>query len=205
MQAEGYGCLLGCLGLRLIAGTIATVGPATGGRGAGSGPELPRVDRQQRRLRGRGSVGPDLSLARLMGGRLALLIASSARLRRPGVHRVGRSLATTIPSRTGPAGWSCWAADGLARARGSSGPGRLSHCNGPRTSRGRRLGSRRCSRGRCLLDGGARLGPGRGPRPGGRTRAWLAGPGSKPGPGHRPPGLDDHVPGRTRVASDRLV
>jgi hypothetical protein len=131
LQAEGHGCLLGCLGLRRIAGTTATVGPARGGRGAGSGPELPRVDRHQRRLRGRGSLGPDLSLARLLGGRLALLFASSARLRWPGAHRVGRSLATTTPSWTEPAGGSYWAADGLARARGSSSPGRLCHCNGP--------------------------------------------------------------------------
>jgi hypothetical protein len=47
--ANGRGCLLGCLSARRIAGTIAAVGPARGGRGAGSGPELPRVDRHQYR------------------------------------------------------------------------------------------------------------------------------------------------------------
>jgi hypothetical protein len=104
------------------------------------------------------------------------------------VHRVGRSLDTTTPSRTGPAGGSYWAADGLARVRGSSGQGSLCHCNGPRIAWSRRPGSRRWSRGRCLPDSGARLGPGRGPRPGGRTRARLAGPGSKTGPG---PGIPD--------------
>ncbi len=73
------------------------VGPARGGRGAGSGPELPRVDRHQRRLRGRGSVGPDLSLARLLGG---LLIASKARLRWPGF--TGSGAAWLPPLRVGP-------------------------------------------------------------------------------------------------------
>ena len=99
-HAGGYGCLLGRLRPRRIAGTIATVGPARGGSGAGSGPELPRVDRHQRRLRGRGSVGPDLSLARLLGGRLVLLIASSARLRWPGV--TGSGAAWIPPLRVGP-------------------------------------------------------------------------------------------------------
>ncbi len=123
-----------------------------------------------------------------------------------GGHLVRRSLDTTTPSRTGPAGRSYrdWAADGLARVRGSSGPGRLCRCNGTRRAGSRCPGSR-WSRGRCLPDSGARLGPGRGLRPGGRTRAWLAGPGPRMGPGPRPPGLDDHVPGRTRVASDCLV
>ena len=44
-----------------------------------------------------------------------------------GGHRVGRSSDTTTPSRTGPAGRSCWAADGFARVSGPSGPGRLRH------------------------------------------------------------------------------
>jgi hypothetical protein len=42
--------------------------------------------------------------------RCTLLIASSARLRRPGVHWVGRSPDTTPPSRTRPTGRSSWAA-----------------------------------------------------------------------------------------------
>ena len=41
-------------------------------------------------------------------------------------------------------------------------------------------------------------------RAGGRGRGGP-GPGPKTGPGLRPPGLDGHVPGLARVASDRLV
>jgi hypothetical protein len=114
-----------------------------------------------------------------------------------GVHRVGLP-----PLRGGPgqrAGHTGRPTGSHARVRGSSGPGRLCHCNGPRIAGSRRPGSRRWSRGRCLPDSGARLGPGRGPLPGGRMRAsrWLAGPGFKTGPGPRPLGLDDHVPGPT--------
>ncbi len=74
--------------------------PQGGTVGAGSGPELSRVDRHQRCLMGRGSVGQDLSLARLLGGRLALLIASSARLRWPGF--TGSGAAWLPPLRVGP-------------------------------------------------------------------------------------------------------
>jgi hypothetical protein len=197
LLAEGHGCLLGCLGSRRIAGTIAMAGPARGGSGAGSGPERPRVDRHQLRTRGRGSVGPDLSLARLLGGRLCAPDRQQRAAALAGVHRVVRSPVTTTPSRTGPAGRSSWAAVGLARVMGSSYPGRsgLCHCNAPRMT-GSRRPSGRWTRGRCWLDSGARLGPGRGPRPGGRMRATLAGQGAnlKAGPGPRPSGLDDHVP-----------
>ena len=150
-HAGGYGCLLGRLRPRRIAGTIATVGPARGGRGAGSGPELPRVDRHQRRLRGRGSVGPDLSLARLLGGRLVLLIASSARLRWPGV--TGSGAARIPPLRVGP-GQRAGHAGRPTGSLESVDPRARATCAtvSASDSRGRLPGCRRRSRGRCLLD-----------------------------------------------------
>ena len=181
-HAGGYGCLLGRLRPRRIAGTIATVGPARGGSGAGSGPELPRVDRHQRRLRGRGSVGPDLSLARLLGGRLVLLIASSARLRWPGV--TGSGAARIPPLRVGP-GQRAGHAGRPTGSLESVDPRARATCAtvSASDSRGRLPGCRRRSRGRCLLDCGARLGPGLGPRPGGRTRARRTGPRVQDGTG----------------------
>jgi hypothetical protein len=118
---------------------------------AGSGPELPRVDRHQRRLRGRGSVGPDLSLARLLGGRLVLLIASSARLRWPGFTGSG---AARIPplrvgsgQRAGHAGRPTGSLESVdPRARATCATVSASD------SRGRLPGCSRRPRGRCLLD-----------------------------------------------------
>ena len=154
--AGGYGCLLGCLWARRIAGTIATVGPARGGSGAGSGPELPRVDRHQRRLRGRGSVGPVLTLARLLGGRLVLLIASWARLRWPGFTGSGaariRLLRVGSGQRAGNAGRPTVSLESVD-PRGRAACATVSASD----SRGRIQGCRRGSRGRCPLDCGARL------------------------------------------------
>jgi hypothetical protein len=104
--ANGRECLLGCPSARRNAGTIATVGPARGGRGAGSGPELPRVDRHQYRslakgLRARGA-GPITGTSAGLECRVHQ-IASSVRLRWPGV--TGGSGAVRIPLlRVGPAG-----------------------------------------------------------------------------------------------------
>jgi hypothetical protein len=147
LLAEGHGCLLGCLGQRWIADTNATAGPARGGSGAGSGPERPLVDRHQRLKRGRGSVGPDLSLARLLGGRLCAPDRQQRVAALAGVHRVGRSLVTTTPSRTGPAaqgGGSGLVKLGGRRARSSQGilgPGPLVPLY--RTPDGREPASRR--------------------------------------------------------------
>jgi hypothetical protein len=69
-----------------VAGRGATTaGPARGGSGwRGPGRSGHGWIATSTARGGCGSVGPDLSLARLLGGRLVLLIASSARLRWPG-------------------------------------------------------------------------------------------------------------------------
>jgi hypothetical protein len=192
-HAGGYGCLLGRPRPRRIAGTIATVGSARGGRGAGSGPELLRMDRHQRRLRGRGSVGPDLSLARLLGGRPLLLIASSARLRWPGV--TGSGAARIPPLRVGPgqrAGHTGQPTGSLEsvdpRARAACATVSASD------SRGRLPGGCRGSRGRCLLDCGARLGPGPGDSDGGPAGRALGDNLRGPGEAH-----DSDAAGRRAV------
>jgi hypothetical protein len=201
LLAEGHGCLLGCLGPRRIAGTIATAGPARGGRGAGSGRELPRVDHHQRRMLGCGSMVPDLSLARLLGGRLALLIPSSARLSWLGF--TGSGAVWLPPLRVGPgqrAGQTgrpsgslesgdplAWATCATVTARGWQGAG-------VPAAGGRVLpGQRSATRTRVLAAAGR------------ADAGEAAGPGAKAGPGPRPPGLDYHVPGRARVAAERLV
>jgi hypothetical protein len=67
-------------------------------------------------------AGPDTGVS-AGRERCTLLIADSARLRRQGVHRVGRSLDTTPPRRFGPTGQSSWAARRASRRSGTSRPG----------------------------------------------------------------------------------
>jgi hypothetical protein len=73
---------------------------------------------------GRGSAGPDLSLARLLGWSAPRSGSPVAR-GCAGLGSPGRAQAdTTPPSRLGPAGRSSWAAVGHALASGPSRPGR---------------------------------------------------------------------------------
>jgi hypothetical protein len=126
------GCLLGRPSARRIAGTRPSRhrcprkgqqwGGARAGAAAGGSPSAPF-----RGLRARGagpftgtSAGLECCVHR---------IASRVRLRRLGLHRVGRRLDTVPPSRLGPAGRSSWAArpfgGAAARCAGGLGSGRL--------------------------------------------------------------------------------